>query len=133
MARALLESVAFEIRDQLALLTRGGAAVTELRVSGGDARLSSWNRIKSDVTALPVATIPGDAAVTGVAMLAGLGVGLYADVADAIARCVRPEAVLEPDVVHVALYDERFAAYRELVGSKVVRRDATERPIPADR
>lgn len=126
MARALLESVAFEIRDQLALLTDGGASVTELRISGGDARLSAWNRIKAAVTGLPVVTISGDAAVTGVAMLAGLGAGVYPDVADAIERCVRREAVIEPDPATVALYDERFAAYRELVGSAVVRRDGAD-------
>ena len=40
---------------------------------------ATWNRIKADVTGLPVRTIPGDAAVTGVAMLAGIGAGLYRD------------------------------------------------------
>ncbi|HYM83724.1 MAG TPA: FGGY family carbohydrate kinase, partial [Candidatus Dormibacteraeota bacterium] len=123
VARAILESVAYEIRDQLALLTRGGAPVTELRVSGGDTRLGSWNRIKADVTGLPVATIPGDAAVTGVAMLAGLGASVYRDVDEAIARCVRPEASIEPDASAARRYDEGFATWRELLSASVVRRD----------
>ena len=46
---------------------------------------------------IPVRTIPGDAAVTGVAMLAGLGAGVYRDPAEAIARCVRLEPPIEPD------------------------------------
>jgi xylulokinase len=123
MARALLEAVAYEIRDQLALLTAAGTPVTELRVSGGDSRLRAWNRIKADVIGSPVSTIPGDAAVTGVAMLAGIGAGAYAGVADAIDRCVRPEPPLEPQPAAVARYDERFEAYRELLASRVVRRD----------
>ena len=79
LARALLEGVAFAIDDQLDLLRSGGAPVTELRVSGGDTRLASWTRIKADVLGIPVRTVPGDAAVSGVAMLAGLGAGIYRD------------------------------------------------------
>ena len=64
LARALMEGVAFAIADQLDLLRDGGAPVTELRISGGDSRLASWNRIKADVLGIPVRTVPGDAAVT---------------------------------------------------------------------
>jgi xylulokinase len=78
IARAMLEGVACEIREQIDLVRDGGARVEELRVSGGDTRLSSWNRIKADVTGQPVAAVPGDAAVTGVAMLAGIGAGVTA-------------------------------------------------------
>jgi sugar (pentulose or hexulose) kinase len=122
LARALLEGVAFAIRSQLELLVAGGAPPTELRISGGDARLASWNRIKADVTGLPVRTVPGDAAVTGVAMLAGLGAGVYRDVQDAIARAVHPEPSIDPDPAVRGAYDEAFARYLELVASPVVRR-----------
>jgi xylulokinase len=123
LARAMMEGVAFAIRDQLALLTKGGARVTELRVSGGDSRLASWNRIKADVLGMPVVTVPGDAAVAGVAMLAGLGAGSYATVEEAIARCVRPKPALEPDPAAQASYDEHFAAWRELAAAAVARRE----------
>lgn len=124
VARAVLEGVAFAIRDQLKLLTGVGAQANELRVSGGDTRLTTWNRIKADVIGIPVVTVPGDAAVTGVAMLAGLGAGIYRDVDDAIARCVRLSAPIEPDAATRAQYDDRFAAWRELAASTVARRQA---------
>ena len=124
VARAMLEGVAFAIRDQLGLLTAGGALITELRVSGGDARLAAWNRIKADVIGLPVVTVPGDAAVTGVAMLAGLGAGVYRDVEDAIRRCVHLTEPIPPDPTTRAVYDERFAAWRELAASAAARREA---------
>ena len=123
LARAMMEGVAFAIRDQLGLLAQGGARVTELRVSGGDTRLASWNRIKADVLGLPVITVPGDAAVGGVAMLAGLGAGTYATVDEAIATCVRPAPALEPDDRTRTHYDERFAAWRELAAAAVARRE----------
>jgi xylulokinase len=123
MARAMLEGVAFTIRGQLALLEAGGAPVSELRVSGGDARLGTWNRIKADILGIPVVTVAGDAAVTGVAMLAGLGAGVYRDVEDAIARCVRWEATIEPDPAAHAVYDEAYLRFQALMQAAAVRRD----------
>lgn len=122
MARALLEGVAFAMRDQLELLACAGARATELRVSGGDTRLATWSRIKADITGLPVIAIPGDAAVTGVAMLAGTGAGVYGDLGEAIDRCVHALPAIEPDPRGVAAYEERFHAYRRLVASPAVRR-----------
>ena len=124
LARAMLEGVAFAIRAQLDLLRDGGAPVMELRVSGGDARLGTWNRIKADVLGVPVRTIPGDAAVAGVAMLAGIGAGVYRDAADAIERCVRPDPPIEPDRRTCEVYDRGYGAWRAFADSDVVRRGA---------
>lgn len=125
IARAALEGVAFAIRAQLELLRAGGAPVTELRVSGGDARLATWNQVKADVCGLVVRALPGDAAAAGVAMLAGLGAGTYRDAAEAISRCVRPGTAVEPDPDAVARYETSYRAYRALVDSSAVRREAT--------
>lgn len=122
IARAILEGVAFAIDDQLELLRAGGAPVTELRVSGGDTRLGVWARIKADALGIPVATVSGDAAVTGVAMLAGLGVGVYRDPGEAIARCVRIGAPIEPDPATRSIYAGAAAAYRKLASSAAARR-----------
>jgi len=122
LARAAFEGVALTIRAQLLLLEQGGAPATEIRVSGGDARLATWNQIKADVTGLPVATVPGDAAVTGVAMVAGLGIGIYGSTEDAIRRCVRPDPPIEPDPALAATYADAFDRFRQLVASRTVRR-----------
>lgn len=121
LGRSILEGVAFAIADQLELLRQGGAPVTELRVSGGDARLRTWTRIKADVLGIPVRTVPGDAAVTGVAMLAGLGAGIYRDPAEAIARCSRFDSPVEPDPAVHATYQDAAAAYRVLATSAAAR------------
>lgn len=121
LARSILEGVAFAMADQLDLLRAGDAPVTELRVSGGDARLATWTRIKADVIGVPVRTVPGDAAVTGVAMLAGLGAGIYRDPAEAIERCVRLSPPTEPDPRSRGAYIQARADYRGLVDSAAVR------------
>ncbi len=131
LARAMLEGVAFAIRGQLDLLRRAGAPVSELRVSGGDTRLATWNRIKADVTGLAVRPISGDAATTGVAMLAGMGSGVYGNVDEAIARCVRLDPAIEPSAATRVLYDDAYGAYVELAGSAVVRRSNASNSLPA--
>ena len=122
LARATMEGVAFAIRDQLDLIGRGGATVTELRVSGGDTRLATWGQIKADVIGRPVVTIPGDAAVGGVAMLAGLGAGLYSGVDEAV-RTVRLGTRHVPNEAQRAAYDAAFGAWQELAAARVVRRE----------
>ncbi len=122
LARAMLEGVAFAMRGQLELLSGAGAPVEELRVSGGDTRLTTWNRIKADVLGIPVVSVPGDAATTGIAMLAGIGAGVYPTVQAAIERCVHLGDRIEPDPQVRTLYDGMYAEYQALAGADVVRR-----------
>ena len=118
----MLEGVACAIREQLELVRNAGARVEELRVSGGDARLSTWNRVKADVSGVPVIAVPGDAAVTGVAMLAGIGAGVYRDVAEAVGRCVHVAPAIDPDPSVRERYVDLYRDYRALATSDVVRR-----------
>ena len=117
-ARATLEGVAFGVRARLETLERASTKATELRVSGGGARIALWNQIKADVTGTPVVCVPGDSTAAGTAMLAGLGAGVYQDVAQAVAAAYRPGPVAEPDPRHRGLYDEMYGRYLALTGSK---------------
>lgn len=117
-ARATLEGVAFGVRARVETLERASTKATELRVSGGGARIALWNQIKADVTGTPVVCVPGDSTAAGTAMLAGLGAGVYKDVAQAVAAAYRPGPVAEPDPRHRGLYDELYARYLALTGSK---------------
>jgi xylulokinase len=123
IARSVLEGVAFAIRGQLDLLRVAGTPVTELRVSGGDARLAAWNQVKADVTGLRVVPFPGDAATSGVAMLAGLGSGIFRDATEAIAGWVRPGPQVAPDPAAVERYEAVYPGYQALADSAVVRRE----------
>ena len=119
--RAVLEGVAFGIRARLETLGRASTPLTELRVSGGGARLDSWNQIKADVLGVPVIRVAGDATAAGAAMLAGIGTGVYRDADAATAAGFRPGSRVEPDSQNRERYDEIYARYRALIGSPVVR------------
>ena len=113
-ARATLEGVAFGVRERLDTLQRASRPATELRVSGGAARIALWNQIKADVTGIPVVRIPGDSTAAGTAMLAGLGAGVYEDINQAIKAAYRPGPAAEPDPRHRGLYDDLYARYLAL-------------------
>ncbi len=113
--RAVLEAVAFMLRRNLELLGRTGESATEIRSHGGGARSALWNQIKADACGLPVVTLEGeDAAVRGDAMLAGVAVGAFPDLATAERAMVVPAARFEPDARTRQAYDDAYQRYVHL-------------------
>jgi xylulokinase len=92
-----------------------GAVVDELRVTGGQANVMLWNRIKADVIGAPV-VVPTvtEGALLGEAILAAAGAERAPDALTASASLVRVAARLEPDPATVRAYDAAYATYREL-------------------
>jgi xylulokinase len=113
--RAVLEAVAFMLRRNLELLAGAGATAGEIRSHGGGARSALWNQVKADACGLPVVTLEGeDAAVRGDAMLAGVAIGAFRDLAAADAALVRPVARFEPDPATRPAYDDAYGRYIRL-------------------
>jgi xylulokinase len=111
----VLEAVAFMLRRNVELVGRAGAVATEIRSHGGGARSPLWNQVKADVCGLPVVTLEGeDAAVRGDAMLAGVAVGVFPDLAAAGAALVATRGRFEPEVAHHAVYDAAYDRYNRL-------------------
>lgn len=113
MARAVLESVGFAIRSILAILAEHGCRVERLTACGGPARFAAWNRIKADVTGVPVRTLANpEADLVGCACVALTAQGQFEDLASASAALVRPGRDFEPDRSLADLYAELFDAYQ---------------------
>ncbi len=134
-ARATLEGVAFGIRAHLEALGRASTPVTELRVSGRPASLQAWGQIKADVLGIPVSRVPGDATGAGVALLAGLGVGLYSSPTVAMATACRRDSPIEPNTANHERYQGIYEHYREVVASATLRVPsvATSKPLQSKR
>ena len=132
LARAALEGVAFAIRAHVEGLGRASTPATEMRVSGRAASLQTWNQIKADVLGIPVRRVPGDATTAGVAMLAGLGVGVYPDPESAVAIACRPDAPAHPDPANHDRYASIYEHYRTVVASSTLHTGAVPTPA-ADR
>jgi xylulokinase len=96
--RAMLEGVAYGLRDSLELLRELGARPDSGRVSGGGARSELWLRILASVLGLPLETTESEeGSAFGAALLAGVRAGVFSDADDAVARCVRVRRRIEPE------------------------------------
>ena len=115
LARAVLEGVAFSLRHVADLLREHGGVIDELRVTGGQAKVALWSRIKADVLGVPV-VVPRvtEGALMGEAMLAAAAAGRAADPASAAAMIAAPAARHDPDGASAAAYDDAYRVYREL-------------------
>jgi len=115
VARAAFEGVGFALADLLDAERSLGALPSAIRSVGGGSRSDLWLQIKADIVNLPlIANERHDAGALGAAMLAGVGVGVFASAAEACDRMVRARATFEPDPARVARYAELRATYREL-------------------
>lgn len=114
LLRALFEGVAYGHRAQLERLL-AGAAPAFARMIGGGARSPVWAQMFADVLELPIEVPRGrEIGARGAALSAGIGVGAYADAADAVARAVSIERRYTPDPAASARYRAGYAAYAEL-------------------
>lgn len=116
LTRAVLEGVAFGLRDGFALMQDAGLPpAAEVRVSGGGARSPLWRQIHADVLGTPLVTVnTTEGAAYGAALLAGVGAGLWPSVEAACDATVCVTGRTEPNPEAVAAYDAAHAHYRAL-------------------
>ena len=111
-ARALMEGVAFSLRDCYRTLEEMHLPVKRIFLIGGGARSRLWSEIVANVFNCSVAVpTPADASF-GAALLAGSGIGVFGDVRDAVAKCLRFDRSISPDPAAAAAYARLFARYR---------------------
>ncbi len=115
LVRAVLEGVAYALRDSLELLRELGVDAPVGRASGGGARSALWLRIVASVLGIPLErTVVEEGAAYGAALLAGVACGVFADVHEAVARAVHVRDVVEPDTSWQEAYDHGYARYKLL-------------------
>jgi xylulokinase len=115
LVRAVLEGVAFGLRDSLDLLRALGVDVTSARVSGGGARSELWLRICASVLGVPIERmVVEEGSAFGAALLGGVASGVFSDVEDAVSRTVRTLDTVEPEAGWIAAYAEHHARYTRL-------------------
>ena len=115
LARAVLEGVAFGLRDSLELLAELGVEPVAARVSGGGARSELWLRIVASVLRLPLErTAVEEGAAFGAALLGGVAAGVFATAEEGVAACVRVRDTMDPDPAWADAYQVAYAGYRSL-------------------
>lgn len=112
--RAVMESVAYMLREIVEMLAGLGIPTTEVRAMGGGAKSDFWLQMMADVLERPVAvTQCTEAACLGAAILAGAGAGVYPDAAAGAEAAAKIARRYMPRRGPVEAYEAGYAAYRE--------------------
>ena len=115
MLQAVLEGVAFAIRDSLKVARASGLEVRSSSLCGGGARSALWQKILCNVLGIPI-TLPQteQGPGYGAAMLAMVGTGEYPDVAACAGALVSTRAVVEPEAELTARYEVQYRKFQKI-------------------
>ncbi len=116
LVRAVMEGVVLAMRQGLDVMETLGVPLDRIVASGGAVQHPLWLQLQADIYGRPVLrTETVEAAATGAAMLAGVGVGVFDSPDDAVARVVkRRDSIVQPDPYRVATYRRVYEQYCSL-------------------
>src|SRR4051794_7961527 len=118
VVRAILEGVAFSLRDTLTIFDELSIPVESLRLGGGGARSRAWRQVQADVYGREVEVLGAEeGAAYGAAILAGVATGAWPSVEVACDSVVAVVGRVEPDPDAARVLDRRYAAFRRLYGA----------------
>ena len=115
LIQAVLEGVAFAIRDSVEVARSLGISITSSKICGGGAKSALWKRILANVLNIPLESPESEQGPgMGGAMLAMVACGAYDSVKAVCDRFVRVAAVVEPEPALVAKYEKRYQQFRKI-------------------
>lgn len=115
LTQAVLEGVAFAIRDSVEVAKSLGISVTSSMICGGGAKSPLWKRIMANVLNIPLNSPASEQGPgMGGAMLAMVACGEYATVQDACNAMVSVASTVEPEPELAALYEKRYQQFRQI-------------------
>jgi len=115
IVRAVLEGVAFSLRDTFTIFEETNVPVRSVRLGGGGARSSLWQQIQADVYGHEVEIVEAaEGAAYGAAILAGVGAALWTSVDSACDAIIRVTQRIPPRSDIVARMNNCYAAYRRV-------------------
>ncbi len=115
MTQAVLEGVAFALRDSFEVARSLGIQIEKTRICGGGAKSPLWRKIMANVLNIPVEQIESEEGPgLGGAILAAVGCGAFASVEEAAEKLVKPAGVEVPDVSLAAKYEARYQQFKQI-------------------
>ena len=115
VVRAILEGVAFSLRDTFEIFKEMNVPVSEIKLGGGGARSGLWRQIQADVYGRTVKIVEAEeGAAYGAALLAGVGVGVWPSVDAACDSVVRVKTEVEPDPAAAVKMEEQYQLFRRI-------------------
>jgi len=113
--RAILEGVAFSLRDTLTIFAELGVPAESIRLGGGGARGELWRQIQADVYGMQVDLLAAEeGAAYGAGLIAGVGAGIWASVEAACEAAVHVAKRIQPEPKNVSLMSRQYVEYCKL-------------------
>ncbi len=115
MTQAVLEGVAFALRDSFEITQKLGVVIERIRINGGGAKSPLWCRIIANVLNVKVDRINSEEGPAfGAAILAAVGCGKYATVEEACGRLIKVIETTDQDPEIVELYNKKYDVFKDL-------------------
>ena len=115
MTQAVLEGVAFALRDSLEVAKSLGIKIERTKICGGGAKSPLWKKIIANVMNIKVDVLEVEEGPSlGGAMLAAVGCGVYPDVETAGKKLAKVVDTVEPEPELAAKYEKRYQKFKEL-------------------
>ncbi len=115
MTQAVLEGVAFALRDSFEIVKSLGVEIDRIRINGGGAKSPLWCKIIADVLNVKVDKINStEGPAFGAAILAAVGCGRYANVEEATGKLIKVTGTTEQDPEEVERYNRKYEVFKEL-------------------
>ena len=115
MLRAVMEGVSYSLQDCLAVFGEMGITADEMLACGGGGSSPFWRKMLADLYGCPVKTISSkEGPALGVALLAGVGTGVYASVQEACSAVIRVDKEVQPEQDNHLRYQKVYQLYRQL-------------------
>lgn len=115
LIRAIMEGVAFSLRDSLTIFSELKIPVESIRLGGGGARSALWREIQAGIYGMAVGTVEAEEGPAyGAALLAGVGAGVWPSIEKACEAVVRPSEIIQPNPKHVELLNRCYHNYQRL-------------------
>lgn len=111
--RALYEGIAFSLREVQEQFNAENMVIQRARIIGGGAKSALWRQIVADVLGIDILLPRTTDASFGAALLAGVGIGVFADERSAALACTEVMETARPDPRRAAYYTELFALYKQ--------------------
>ncbi|MDB5356195.1 MAG: xylulokinase [Phycisphaerales bacterium] len=115
LIRSVMEGVTFGMRDALEIMRGMNIPISQIRASGGGARSAFWRQLQADIYKLPlVLTNASEGPAYGVALLAGVGTGVWSGVEEACKASIKQTSKITPNKKAAAVYDCHYQTYGKL-------------------
>lgn len=115
MLRAVFEGVAYSLRDCLSIIKEMGISIDDMMACGGGGESPLWRQMLADLYGCSIRTVTTkEGPALGVALLAGVGVGIYSSVPEACNAVINTSSLVSPIKENADIYEKYYGVYKKL-------------------